>query len=106
MNTQILLSAAILAVLVQPAHANPLPLRATMTGGGGDGRCTIEVSVDHAAEVEITGDNGLLTTTAGQPALWRRFQCNAPMPRNPVDFRFVGINGRGTMRILQDPRRT
>jgi len=91
---------------MQPAHANPASRRATIRGGGGNGRCTIEVSVDHAAEVEISGDTGLLTTTAGQPAVWRRFQCNTPLPRNPVDFRFGGINGRGTVRLLQDPRST
>jgi hypothetical protein len=88
------------------AYANPVSRRATITGGGGNGRCSIEVSVDHAAEVEISGDNGLLTTTAGQPAAWRRFQCNAPLPRNPVDFRFGGSNGRGTIRLVQDPRGT
>ena len=91
---------------MQQAQANPVSRRATITGGGGNGRCTIEVSVDHAAEVEISGDTGLLTTTAGQPAAWRRFQCNAPLPRNPVDFRFGGTNGRGTVRLIQDPRST
>src|ERR1700684_4016816 len=106
MNKRILLSVVILAGVIRPAPANPVSRRATITGGGGNGRCTIEVSVDHAAEVEISGDTGLLTTTAGQPASWRRFQCNAPLPRNPVDFRFGGVNGRGTVRLIQDPRST
>jgi hypothetical protein len=104
MNKQIYLNAIVLSALTLPAHANPVSRRATITGGGGNGRCTIEVSVDHAAEVEISGDTGLLTTTAGQPAAWRRFQCNAPLPRNPVDFRFGGTNGRGSVRLVQDPR--
>jgi hypothetical protein len=106
MNKQIVFSAIVLSVLMQPAPANPVSRRATITGGVGTGRCTIEVSVDHAAEVEISGDTGLLTTTAGQPAAWRRFQCNAPMPRNPIDFRFGRTSGRGTVRVIQDPRST
>jgi hypothetical protein len=64
------------------------------------------VSVDHAAEVEIAGDTGWLTTVAGQPAQWRRFQCNTPLPSNPPDFRFVKTNGRGPVRLTQDPRST
>jgi hypothetical protein len=100
-------SAAILAVLVPALQANPVSRRATITGGGGSGRCTIEVTVDHAAEVEVSADMGLLTTISGQPAIWRRFQCNAPLPPKPVDFSFVRISGnRGTVRLLQDPRNT
>ncbi len=106
MNRHMFAGAAILAGLLQPAHANPVSRRATITGGGGNGRCTIEVTVDHAAELEVSGDQGLLTTTAGQPADWRRFQCNARLPSNPVDFRFTKVNGRGTARLIQDPRST
>lgn len=106
MNNAVFLGAAILSVLAQSAHASPVSRRASITGGGGNGRCTIEVNVDHAAEIEISGDMGLLTTTAGQPAAWRRFQCNAPLPPKPVDFRLGRINGRGTVRLLQDPRET
>lgn len=106
MNKYIFICAAILAGLAQSAHANPVSRRATITGGGGNGRCTIEVTVDHAAEVEISGDMGLLTTVAGQAADWRRFQCNAPLPANPTDFRFAKMNGRGSMRLVQDPRST
>jgi hypothetical protein len=103
---QIFLGAVILSGLIPPAHSNPVSRRAAITAGGGNGRCTVEVTVDHAAEVEISGDTGLLTTTAGQPANWRRFQCNAPMPRNPEDFRFVRVAGRGTARLTQDPGST
>jgi hypothetical protein len=106
MNMQILLGVAALFLAIGPIHANPESRRATITGGGGNGRCTVEVSVDHAAEVEIAGDTGWLTTVAGQPAQWRRFQCNTPLPRNPQDFRFIKTNGRGPVRLTQDPRRT
>jgi len=106
MYQPIFVSAAILAGLAQSAYANSDSRRATITGIGGNGRCSIEVSVDHAAEVEVSGDTGLLTTLAGQPAAWRRFQCNAPLPSRPVDFHFVSIRGRGTVRLVQDPRST
>ncbi len=106
MNQKIFLAAAMLAGLLQAVHANPVSRRATITGVGGNGRCTVEVNVDGAAEVEISGDLGLLTTIGGQPAEWRRFQCNAPLPPNPLDFRFIKINGRGTVGLVQDPRST
>jgi hypothetical protein len=107
MNTGAFRAATILAALIPLAHANPVSRRAVITGAGGNGRCTIEVTVDGAAEVEVSGDMGLLTTTSGQPAAWRRFQCNAPLPPKPVDFRLVRIDAnRGTLRLQQDPRST
>jgi hypothetical protein len=79
--------------------------RASMTGSRGDrGKCTIEVDVDGAAEVEVLGDSGRLRTLAGQRALWRRMECSDPLPRNPVDFRFRGIDGRGNVELIRDPR--
>jgi hypothetical protein len=77
--------------------------RAEIRGGGGDGKCTIEVEVDGVAEVEIIGDTARLRTLAGQPAMWRRFVCNQPMPRNPYGFRFQGIDGRGRQELVRDP---
>jgi hypothetical protein len=107
MIKQAALSAAMLTVLVQSLHANPVARQATITGGPSEsGRCTVEVSVDGAAEVEISGDHGVLTTISGQPANWRRFQCTEPLPSRPSDFRFVGTDGRGAARLRQDPRNT
>jgi hypothetical protein len=63
MKQRIFVSAAILFVLAQIAGANPVSRRATITGGGGNGRCTVQVSVDHSAEVDVSGDMGVLTTT-------------------------------------------
>jgi hypothetical protein len=105
-NKNTLLSAAILSVLVKSAQANPESRQAIITGSGGNGRCTVEVSVDHAAEIEVSGDTGLLTTTGGLEAVWRRFQCNAPLPRKPYNFRVARAGGRGTVRLVQDPRKT
>lgn len=78
--------------------------RASITGGGGDGKCTIEVDVDDVAMVEISGAQGRLITMSGQPAEWRRMQCNQPMPADPYDFRFTGIDGRGRVSMVRDPR--
>ena len=79
------------------------PFRASITGGGGNGKCTIEVVVDGVAIVEISGDQGRLITTSGQPSEWRRFQCNQRMPLDPYDFRFRGIDGRGHVSLERDP---
>ena len=105
MRKRLCLIAAVSA-LMQAAYANPAPRRATITGGGGNGRCTIEVIVDGSVEVEVSGDSGLLTTISGQTSEWRRFQCNTPIPRNPADFRVIRLSGRGTVRLTQDPRHT
>ena len=79
--------------------------RADVRGGGGSGKCTIEVVVDGVAEVEVRGDTARLRTLAGVPATWRRFVCNEVMPPNPVDFRFHGIDGRGRQELVRDPGR-
>ncbi len=77
--------------------------RAEIRGGGGDGKCTIEVEVDDVAEVEIRGDSATLRTRSGQRASWRRFQCNQVMPLRPNNFRFRGIDGRGRQELVRDP---
>ena len=79
--------------------------RAHITGSRGDGgKCTIEVVVDEAAEVEVFGDTGSIRTLHGAPAHWVRLDCTSPMPRNPEDFRFRGIDGRGRVELIRDPR--
>src|ERR1700682_3391422 len=82
------------------------PRRATFRGGGNfdSGKCTIEVVVDGAADVEIRGDVANLRNLSGQYPQWRRFECTGPMPANPVDFRFAGVDGRGRQQLVQDPR--
>ena len=76
---------------------------ANIRGGGGDGKCTIEVEVDGVAEVEIRGNTARLRTRVGKRAFWRRFDCNHPMPTRPYDFRFRGIDGRGRQSLVRDP---
>jgi hypothetical protein len=94
------------AALVVPVSAQSEGRRATLTGGGSNdtGKCTIEIYLDGSADVEVRGDSGFLRTISGQPAQWRRFECSGPMPANPNDFRFSGVDGRGRQELVQDPR--
>jgi len=76
---------------------------ADIRGGGGDGKCTIEVNVDDVAEVEIDGRNAKIRTISGGRSTIRRFQCNQEMPRHPYDFRFQGVDGRGRQELVHSP---
>ena len=106
MRQRFLVGIAVLASITGSAGAQTYSRRATtMAGTGGDrGKCTIEVVVDGAAEVEVRGDTANLRNLAGQPPQWRRFECNGPLPTNPVNFRFAGVDGRGRQQLVKDPR--
>jgi len=106
MTRQTLLRLAICTVLISAVHAQSYQRQATITGGGSPerGKCTIEVVVDIVAQVEIRGATATLRNTSGQPPQWRRFECNAPMPANPANFSFAGIDGRGRQSLVRDPR--
>jgi hypothetical protein len=79
--------------------------QATIRGSRGtSGKCVIEVRVDMAAEVEVYGNSGRLRTLAGQPATWARMECTDPLPYNMTEFRFKGVDGRGQVKLAQDPR--
>ena len=54
-------------------------------------------------EVKVR-DSAKWRNISGQPAQWRRFECNGPMPANMRDFRFAGVDGRGRQQLLRDPR--
>ena len=92
-------------VMTAQAQVSEQIRRATISGSRGtSGKCTIEVRVDQSAEVDVYGDSGRLRTLAGQPASWTRMECSDPLPYNMSDFRFKGIDGRGNVKLLQDPR--
>jgi hypothetical protein len=88
-----------------PGYRAEQRFTASIGGQIGDhGKCTIEVNVDDVAVVEVFGGQGRLLTLSGLPAEWRRMQCNQPMPANPQDFRFQGVDGRGRVSLQTDPR--
>src|SRR5260370_13359567 len=106
MRIRLLLPVAALAMAFGPVSAQTIRRMADMRGGGNPdrGKCTIEVVVDGVAEVEVRGDSAILRNISGQPAQWRRFECNGPMPANMRNFRFAGVDGRGRQELLRDPR--
>ncbi len=105
MHKNMLYGALLTTFLVQMCASaqSTTRIRANITGAQGDGKCTFEVEVDGAAEVEIHGDQGTLRTLSGRPARWRRLECNQALPNNPSDFRFKGIDGRGRQQLVRDP---
>src|SRR5437762_6151316 len=106
MPKNVLVSLATLAAIASPLCAQTTERRARLTGSGASdrGKCTVEVVVDGAADVEIRGDRATLRNLSGQPPQWRRFECSGIMPANPADFRFTGVDGRGRQQLIRDPR--
>lgn len=79
-------------------------INAKMTGNaGGSGKCTFEVVVEGRAEVQIRGNEGRLVTENGSPASWKRLDCNQPLPSNPGNFHFAGVDGHGHQSLVSDP---
>ena len=99
------LAIAALAAAGGILNAQSLERRANIRGGSPDrGKCTIDIIVDGAADVEVRGDTAVLRNLSGQPPQWRRFECTGPLPANPVNFRFTGVDGRGRQELIRDPR--
>lgn len=94
------------ALIAGTASGQVLQRRASITGGGSPdrGKCTIEVVVDGAAEVEVRGGNATLRNLSGQPPQWRRFECTGMMPINAPNFRFSGVDGRGSQELVRAPQ--
>ena len=104
MRRQTIWTIAISLALAGAAAAQQRTASFTGRGEGDRGKCTIEVVVDGVAQVEIRGDNASLRTISGQTAQWRRFVCSGPVPTNPPEFRFSGVDGRGRQTLIRDPR--
>ncbi len=98
-------SVGLICLFAVSMSAQTFPRRADLRGGGdpGRGKCTIEVVVDGTVEIEIRGDGAVMRNLKGTPPQWRRFICGAPMPPNPVGFRFAGVDGRGRQTLLRPP---
>lgn len=105
MKQTILLLSLITPALALHAQVADQVRRAAVSGtGSASGKCTVEVRVDGAAEIDLYGDSGRLRTIWGQPAAWARLECTSIMPYTMSDFRFRGIDGRGSVKLVQDPR--
>ena len=106
MHQKMLLAIAASLVLSVGLNAQQMQRRATFTGGGSrdQGKCTIEVVVDGAADVEVRGSTATLRNLSGGQPQWRRFECTSPMPSNPLNFHFAGVDGRGRQEMTRDPR--
>ena len=106
MSARFFVAIAVFGSIAGSLGAQTYSRRATAMGGVSTdrGKCTIEVVVDGAVEVEVRGDTANLRNLAGHPPQWRRFECNGPLPPNPLDFRFAGVDGRGRQQLVQDPR--
>lgn len=87
------------------ANAQTYQRRANIVGGNREfGRCSVEMIVDGAAEIQIRGDNASVRNLRGQSPQIRRFECSAAMPANPAEFRFNGTQGRGRQELVGEPR--
>jgi hypothetical protein len=106
MKTRFFTATSIFAAVASALCAQGMSRRAVITGDGSPdrGKCTIEVRVDGAAQVEIRGNTATLRDMNGRQPQWRRFECTGAMPPNPANFRFQGIDGRGRQTLIQDPR--
>ena len=79
--------------------------QATISGSRGtSGKCTTEVRVDMAAEVDVYENSGRMRTIAGNPPRGAALACTDPLPYDMSDFLFNGIDGRGQVKLAQDPR--
>jgi hypothetical protein len=106
MQRQIVGKWLIFSTLAASANAQTLQRQATIVGGGNAdrGKCTVEVLVDDVAQIEIRGAMATMRNMSGQPAQLRRFECTGPLPANPANFRFEGVDGRGRQSLVRDPR--
>jgi len=71
-----------------------------------DGQCTIRVRIDGEADVELRGDRVMIHIVSGGPGRDEGSECNAPVPSGGIsNFRFQGVDGRGEVRLSQEPRK-
>jgi hypothetical protein len=70
-----------------------------------DGRCRIRVRIDDDSDVELRGDQIRIRVLRGAPGRDEGSECNAPLPTSGTihNFRFRGISGRGSQRLMETP---
>jgi len=72
-------------------------------GPAGGGECTIRVMIDDEANVILRGDTVYVQVVSGGPARDDGSECTGPLPRNVTGFQFRGIDGRGEVRLIEQP---
>lgn len=70
-----------------------------------EGWCAIKVWVDDEAEFALQGERLRIFTARGQAARDVASECSGPLPQSFENFRFKGIDGRGEVRLLEEPSR-
>lgn len=68
-----------------------------------EGWCAIKVWVDDEAEFALQGDRVRVFTARGQASRDVASECSGPLPANVTDFRFRGVDGRGDVRLIEEP---
>lgn len=68
-----------------------------------EGWCAVKVWVDDEAEFALQGDRIRVFTARGQEARDVATECSGPLPANVTDFRFRGVDGRGDVRLIEEP---
>lgn len=70
-----------------------------------NGRCIIRVMVDDEVDVELSGDQVRVRVLKGGPGRDDGSECTQPLPIGGFSrFAFRGIDGRGEVRLVQEPR--
>ena len=72
----------------------------------GKGQCDIRLFIDDEVEVQVRGDNVWVRELRGGAARDAGSECNKPLPLRPEDFGFEVRDGRGEVRLLDDPSRS
>ena len=106
MFSRFVLLGTIIAANVMLLHGQSTDqIRASYRGGGdaSHGKCTIDLVVDEAADVEVRGDTAYAHNLSGRPPRFRRFECTSPIPPR-ANLRFDPQEGRGRQTLIRDPR--
>jgi hypothetical protein len=70
-----------------------------------EGRCVLRVWIDDEADVELQGDHVRIRVIAGQAGRDDGSECSQPLPEGGFTrFQWRGIDGRGEVRLVQEPR--
>lgn len=102
MKIGILLAIGVAAGCLADGQGRESQQTATITGERGPGRCVVELEVDGSAEIYLRDQTAMVRTLSGRPAVWRRYQCNQPIPRGPNGFQIHVNHGRGDVRLTRD----